>query len=126
MHNDPELSPKFLGKISSDFIKVSDHLKEASYQIRKRDFSKFPVFVISQEAIPLGSLLYEKNKMGNEWAYHASFAEEFVERKLIENMKDFMAVYKDPDEFCCLFVLHPDFTNFTFIPYPDDDDQNVE
>ena len=121
MYNDHDLNPKFLGKISSDFVKVSDHLKEASYQIRKRDFSKFPVFIISQETIPLGSLLYEKNYMNNEWTYHASFIEEFVERKLIENMKDFIPIYKDPDEFCCLFVLHPYFTNFTFIPYPEDD-----
>ena len=80
MYNDPDLNPKFLGKISSDFIKVSDHLKEASYQIRQRKFSKFPVFIISKETIPLGSLLYEKNHMNNEWTYHASFAEEFVEQ----------------------------------------------
>ena len=120
MYNDPDLNPKFLGKISSDFIKVSDHLKEASYQIRQRNFSKFPVFIISKEIIPLGSLLYEKNHANNEWTYNASFAEEFVECKLIENMEDFITIYKDPDEFCCLFVLHPDFTNFTFIPYPED------
>ena len=38
MHNDPELSWKYLGTISADFVKVSDTLKEASYQIRKAGF----------------------------------------------------------------------------------------
>ena len=39
MENDPELDPKYLGKISSDFVKVAEYMKEASYQIRKREFS---------------------------------------------------------------------------------------
>ena len=120
MHNDPELNPKFLGIISSDFVKVSDFLKEASYQIRKRAFSKFPIFVMSKSEIPIGTLLYEQGQLGNEWNYHASFVEEFVQRKLMENMEDFVGIFKDPDEYCCLFVLDPAFTNFTIIPYPED------
>ena len=28
--------------------------------------------------------------------------------------------YKDADEFCCLFVLDKEFTNFVFVPYPED------
>ena len=32
--NDPELSGKYLGTITKDFVKVSDILKEASYQVR--------------------------------------------------------------------------------------------
>ena len=43
MHNDPELSGKYLGTISEDFVKVSDTLKEASYQIRKAGFDH-PIF----------------------------------------------------------------------------------
>ena len=27
---------------------------------------------------------------------------------------------KDPDEFCCLFVVDQQFTNFVFIPFPED------
>ena len=34
--NSPEIDKALMGKVSSDFVKVSDHLKEASYQIRKR------------------------------------------------------------------------------------------
>ena len=121
MQNDPELDPKFLGEISADFVKVADLLKEASYQIKKRGFSEFPVFPISKTEMELGSLLYEKGHMeDNKWFYHASFMEEFIQRGLVENEADFKSVYKDADEFCCLFVVDPSFTNFVFIPYPVD------
>lgn len=120
MQNDPTLNPKYLGTVSSDFVKVADFLKEASYQIRTRDFSKFPVFPVSLDDQPIGQLLYEKDQMENKWNYYASFIEEFVERKLIEEIDRFKEAYKDPDEFCCLFIIDKEFTNFIFIPYPED------
>jgi hypothetical protein len=49
--NDPELDGKSLGKISQDFIKVADNIKEVSYQIRKRGFSDFPIFILSKTEI---------------------------------------------------------------------------
>jgi len=48
MNNDPELNGKYLGTITEDFIKVSDNLKEASYQIRTRGFSDYPIFPTSK------------------------------------------------------------------------------
>lgn len=120
MQNDPTLDPKYLGKISSDFVKVSEPLKEASYQIRKRGFSKYPVFPVSREDVPIGQLLYETGALENQWNYYASFMEEFVQRELIAEEEKFVAAYKDPDEFCCLFIVDREFTNFVFIPYPED------
>lgn len=46
--NSPDLNGKYLGLISTDFIKVSDTLKEAAYQVKKRGFSDFPIFVTSK------------------------------------------------------------------------------
>jgi len=48
--------------------------------------------------------------------------DEFIQRELIAHDKqdDFIKAYKDPDEFCCLFVVDEDFTSFVFIPYPED------
>jgi hypothetical protein len=121
MQNDPELSGKYLGTISADFVKVADTLKEASYQIRKAGFD-FPIFPISHEAIPIGQLLIPKDNLGLSWNYFASFLDEFVQRELVgkEKTEDFKSTYKDPDEFCCLFVVDREFTNFVFIPYPED------
>ncbi|MFM9837584.1 MAG: hypothetical protein ACKVOQ_04925 [Cyclobacteriaceae bacterium] len=119
--NDPELSGKYLGTISADFVKVADTLKEASYQIRRAGFD-YPIFAISKESIPIGQLLIDKYSQELDWNYFASFMDEFKQRELIAEDKEegFIATYKDPDEFCCLFVVDKEFTRFVFIPYPED------
>ena len=121
MQNDPELSGKYLGTISEDFVKVSDTLKEASYQIRKAGF-EFPVFPICKDEQPIGQLLLQRTVNGTAWNYNASFLDEFLQRGLVtsDKLEDFKDAYKDPDEFCCLFVIDLQFTNFVFIPYPED------
>lgn len=124
MHNDPELSGKYLGTITKDFVVVSDTLKEASYHIRKRGISDFPIFPISKVDIPIGKLLIGKTEMAINWNYNASFLDEFIQRQLIdENGKElFIQNYKDPDEFCCLFVVDVEFTSFLYVPYPVDEE----
>jgi hypothetical protein len=120
MHNDPELSGKYLGTISRDFVKVADTIKEASYQVRKRGFSDFPVFPICKEQQPIGQLLIDSTILHTEWNYYITYLDEFIQRGIMEKADDFKAAYKDPDEFCCLFVVDTEFTNFVFIPYPED------
>jgi hypothetical protein len=121
MINDPELSGKYLGTISADFVKVCDTLKEASYQIRKAGF-QYPIFAISKEVVPIGQLMIDKYSLQLDWNYFASFMDEFVQRELIakDKAESFVEAYKDPDEFCCLFVVDKEFTRFVFIPYPED------
>lgn len=121
MNNDPELSGKYLGTISADFVKVADTLKEASYQIRKAGFDN-PIFAISKDEIPIGQILLAKQTLDLTWHYYASFLNEFEQRELIapDKVEDFKSTYKDPDEFCCLFVVDKAFTNFVYIPYPED------
>ena len=119
MQNDPELSGKYLGTISQDFVKVADSLKEASYQIRKGGF-EYHIFPICKEMQPIGQLLIDNKDLGTTWLYFASFLDEFVQRGLIIREEEFKTNYKDPDEFCCLFVVDSDFTNYVYIPYPVD------
>ncbi len=121
--NSPDLDGKRLGVISADFAKVSEFLKEASYQIRTRGFSKYPIFGVSQNPVQIGERLIGMLEMNeNQWNYHASVMEEFVQREIIaeENVEVFKSSYKDPDEFCCLFVLDKDFASFIYIPFPED------
>ena len=82
-----------------------------------------PIFAVSQNPVPIGSKLIGIHEMnGNQWHYHASMMEEFVQRAIIaeENIEVFKTSYKDPDEFCCLFVLDKDFASFVYIPFPED------
>ncbi|MBS1544005.1 MAG: hypothetical protein JST14_10255 [Bacteroidetes bacterium] len=121
MNNDPELSGKYLGTISNDFVKIADTIKEASYQIRKSGF-ELPIFPICRDEQPIGQLLIGRKDLHLEWNYFASFLDEFIQRELVakDREEDFRKTYKDPDEFCCLFVIDRDFTRFLFIPYPED------
>lgn len=120
--NSPELNRKLMGIVSADFVKVADSLKEASYQIRKRGFSDYPVFVVSNTDVPLGQPLFGKTNMGNELIYKATYVDEFVERQLIapESLDLWQENYKNADEYCCLFVVLAEFTGFVYIPYPED------
>lgn len=122
MNNDPELNGKYLGSISQDFVVIADTLKEASYQIRKRGFSEYPIFPIAKFEIPIGQLLIGQTELAVNWNYNASYLDEFIQREIVaeEAVEAFQVNYKNPDEFCCLFVVDDDFTNFVFIPYPED------
>ncbi|MEM9679754.1 MAG: hypothetical protein AAF901_05475 [Bacteroidota bacterium] len=122
MNNDPELNGKYLGSISQDFVIVADTLKEAAYQIRKRGFSEYPIFPVSRIDLPIGQLLIGKLELATNWNYNASYLDEFIQRDIVgeEKVEDFKTNYKNPDEFCCLFVVDDEFTNFVYIPYPED------
>ncbi|NNF20914.1 MAG: hypothetical protein HKN67_03155, partial [Saprospiraceae bacterium] len=90
--------------------------------VRDRRFSEYPIFPISKDDIPIGQLLISKHEVAAEWNYHITYIDEFVQLNIIEKEKvdEFKKVYKDPDEFCCLFVIDGEFTRFVFIPYPID------
>lgn len=120
--NDPELNGKYLGTITKDFATVSDTLKEASYQVRKNDISKYPIFVFAKQQVQLGALLVNADELGLQWHVYASYLELFVQQGIIgaDGLDSFEASYKQADEFCCLFVLDEEFTNFVFVPYPED------
>ncbi|RNI31974.1 hypothetical protein EFA69_05580 [Rufibacter immobilis] len=122
MQNDPELNGKYLGTITKDFVQVSDTLKEASYQIRKRDISKYPIFVFSRDVTKIGGLLIGAQERDLEWNINASYLEDFVNRQLVapDKVEEFEQAYRDADEYCCLFVVDRDFMNFVFVPYPED------
>jgi len=123
--NSPEINAKLMGKVSSDFLKVCDHLKESSYQIRKREFSEYPVFVLSENEIELGILLFDKPDFKTVYQYRANFLEDFINRGMIgeESRELFIENYKDPEEYCCLFVIDGDFAGFIYLPFPEESNE---
>ena len=122
MTNDPTLNGKYLGTISADFVKVADKLKEAAYLIRKQGGYAYPIFAISKVPLSIGALLIEKGELANQWHYYAAYLDAFIQCGLVaeEKATAFQSAYKDPDEFCCLLVVDTGFTNFVYIPYPEE------
>jgi len=118
--NDPELDGKYLGTITQDFVKIYETLKEASYQIIKRGFSDYPIFAICKTDQVIGQLLIDKGDAETDWYYFATYLDEFIQRKILDRPEEFKAEYKNPEEYCCLFVIDREFTNFLFIPYPEE------
>ena len=119
MENDPELSGKYLGTITRDFAIVCDTLKEASYQLRVRKISQYPIFAMTKGEISLGKLFLAKHEVFTDFNYYFSFLEDFTTRNLIdgEAVEGFKENYKDPDEFCCIFVVDNEFNKYVFILY---------
>ena len=88
MQNDPELNGKYLGTITKDFVLVSDTLKEAAYQVKKRGFSDYPIFPIAKTDIPIGQKLIGRAEMSTDWNYYITYIDEFIQRKLIDDEED--------------------------------------
>lgn len=125
------LDGKYLGTISEDFVKIAGLLKESFYQVRVRKISDYPIAVLCRTAQPIGSLLVAAGQADLKWNYYLSYLTEFVQRGIIEEgegEESFRQTYKNPEEYCCLFVVDEAFTNFVYIPYPDDvaDEQGEE
>ena len=116
-----ELDYKEIGKITSDFIKVSDQLKINNQKIIEKKFSKYPIIILSKENIDFGTLLVDFNEiMNNKWKYFASYLEILYEKKIISNIQAFKENYKNYEEFCCLLVAENNNSKIIFIPYPED------
>ena len=110
-----------IGVVTSDFIKVADQLKLACSKIVDKKFSKYPIIVMGSENLNLGTLFINKDEiLGNKWVYYASYLEILIERNIIKNKNDFIAKYKNIDEFCCLLVVFENNSKIIYIPSPED------
>lgn len=110
-----------IGLVTSDFIKVADQLKLACSKIVDKKFSKYPIIVMGSENLNLGTLFINKDEiLGNKWVYYASYLEILIERNIIKNKSEFIAKYKNINEFCCLLVVFENNSKIIYIPYPED------
>lgn len=108
-----------LKSLKKDLDLYSDSIAEVAQDIIQEQLSQYPIFVAHQHVLNLGELILDKNELGTAWSIHASTMEEFLEKGLIKEDKKsfFIAKYKDPLAFMCLFVIVPEGANFVFYPY---------
>ena len=110
--------PTALSDVASDFSRVAHLLREASYEIRCRCFSSYPLFVRCTEVPKLGVCLIAAGEKDAEAHYHASSLEELNKVGFIEDTEVFSQRYKDPDQYCCLLLIEPEEIQFVYLPYP--------
>ena len=93
-------------------------LGKAADVILDQGVSSFPIFIIHQQALDIGINIVDREKVSGNWSVNASTLEEFVTKQLIgpEKLDDFKAVYKNPEDELCLFVLNEMGANFIFLP----------
>lgn len=80
--------------------------------------SEYPIFVAHQHTVEIGLPLVDREQTKGNWSLNASTLEEFAAKQIIEPHKidGFKSVYKDPEEFVCLFVLSELGATFIFLP----------
>lgn len=107
------------------FIQLEHQLKEfrdildrASQEMRNQDLTNYPIFVVHQQEVELGVKIVDSETTNSSWDIHASTLEEFTYKNLIrsEKLDEFKKVYKDPDDYFCLFVISELGAQFIFLP----------
>ncbi|GAA4099403.1 hypothetical protein [Mucilaginibacter panaciglaebae] len=108
-----------LVSLPRDLKMFKESIREVAVEIMVEGLSKYPIFVAHQHELKLGEVILDRNELNTEWSIHASTMEEFIEVGLIKRSRreNFVASYKNPNEFMCIFVVVPEGANFVFVPY---------
>ncbi len=118
-----EITGKYLGSITQDFVKVSKFLQEASYQVIVRKISEYPIFILGKTRTQFfGQEIIDKTKFGLDWFYNLSYLAELEQKGLIKDIPLFTENYKNAEEFACLLVIdnENDFLGVVYVPFPED------
>lgn len=93
-------------------------LGKAVDTVLAQEISSYPIFVLHKKEIELGISLKNEINTPNDWLVNLSTLEEFSTKQIIESSRvnRFTKVYKNPEEFLCLFVIDEFGANFVFLP----------
>jgi len=117
---EPIINENIIKEIDVDLRAYEDYLREVSTEIRDTKISKYPIFIVHQNAtINLGKAIIDKNRSHTKWSVNVSLIEELINKNIfsIEKAKEFTKIYKDPDKFVCIFVIFEKHHSFIFRPY---------
>jgi len=115
-----DLDENIVKEIDTDLQSYEDYLLEISTEIRESKVSKYPIFVLHQQAnLDFGKPVIDKERSKTKWSVNVSLIEEFVNKKIIEyeKAKNFTQIYKDAETFICIFLVTEKSSNFIFRPY---------
>lgn len=105
-------------QLETELQAYKEILGKAADTILNEGVSSYPIFVIHQHFVDIGILMVDKNVVSSNWSINASSLEEFMTKQIIQEDKveDFKEIYKNPEEFYCLFVLSELGARYIFLP----------
>ena len=112
-------APSPLLSLERDLKEFNDAIREVAVEIIVEGLSKYPIFIAHQHELKLGEIILDRHELNTDWTIHASTLEEFVERGVVkpELKERFIASYKSPKDYMCVFVVVPEGANFVYYPY---------
>ncbi|RMG75927.1 MAG: hypothetical protein D6722_00200 [Bacteroidetes bacterium] len=108
-----------LESVRNDVAQVGADLKLIAERVIDEGISDYPVFVVTQEPVDFGRMIFDRDEISLNWFFQATILEDFVKRDLVtrEHLGEFQAAFDDPRERACIFVLTPEVQQFVFLPY---------
>ncbi len=104
-----------LNKIKKDLEPYYPMMDRASDELINQEISKYPIFIISPQSIDIGIPL-----TGNETNLNlqVSTLEELATKNVIkeERVKSFIEIFKNPNDYYCLFIIDTLGPKFVFTP----------
>jgi hypothetical protein len=94
-------------------------LSEATDRVLDQEVTKYPIFIAHKTELAIGLPLVDRDDIeGGIWSINVSSLEEFNTKQVIPNNKveDFKEVYKDPEDWICIFYIGEMGQNFLFLP----------
>ena len=113
--------------LQNDVKIVGSVMQELTQHVLREKISAFPLFIAHQEELELGRPFLSAELYKLNWNYRASVLEELVKKELVQRDKvgEFRETYGDPEERACVFVVLPTEGAFVFVPYEQEEEDQV-
>jgi hypothetical protein len=105
--------------LKSDLLIYSEMLQEVASDIIRNGFSKYPVFIASDEGVKMGELILDKQDYAATFSIYATTLEELSEKNIINEAKreSFITSYKNPKTHVCVLLITKGIASVAFYPY---------
>lgn len=104
-----------LNKIKKDLEQYHTVMDKASDELVNQEITKYPIFIVSPQSIDLGIPL---NGQESKMNLNISTLEELATKNVVkkERVKSFIEIYKNPNDYYCLFIIDTLGPKFVFTP----------
>ncbi len=128
MSEEERPSHPIIDSLEQDLKFYNDAIKEVANEVLNNNLSEYPVFIAHEIPISIGELILDKQDFERTWSISAITLEELVEAQVIESDKqdEFKKIYKDPQQYICIFLISEKGGNFVFFPYQDSEKSGAD